>query len=108
LSTLLFIFNFRVACVPCEVVSGYNKSSSYQLGKQIDRKKLAAQWNAVYVEQEWRLVDCFWSTVCVVGGEDSDQWDVLDVNGRLVTDRKISGSSSTCFKCNIGVSYEHP
>ncbi|KAF6038250.1 hypothetical protein EB796_003437 [Bugula neritina] len=96
----LFCALCRVACVPCEVVSGYNKSSSYQLGKQIDRKKLAAQWNAVYVEQEWRLVDCFWSTVCVVGGEDSDQWDVLDVNGRLVTDRKISGDNKITHRIN--------
>lgn len=87
----------RIAGIPCEIVLGYNKSAAYQLGKPIDYKKMLAQWNAVYVSGEWRLVDCFWSCACVVGGDDESDWDVLDVDGRIVTGKKIAGMNSWCY-----------
>ena len=42
-------------------------------GNRCDERQLAAQWNAVLVDEQWRLVDVFWASTCVVG-KPSGEW----------------------------------
>ena len=44
---------------------------------------MLAQWNAVYVDGQWRLLDVFWASTCLVGRHSAD-WALLDSDGELV------------------------
>lgn len=70
----------RAVGMPCVLVNGINKSSAYQPGRPIDRSALRAQWNAVYVDGQWRLIDVFWASTCIVGRVSPD-WKLLSVDG---------------------------
>ena len=72
----------RAADLVCHVVSGINKSAAYQVGAKLDQTQLSAQWNAVLVEDEWRLCDLFWASTCVVG-KQSGEWALLAADGEL-------------------------
>ncbi len=76
----------RCVGIPCYVVSGINKNAAYQVGEKIIEEDLEAVWNAVLIDSEWRLVDVFWASVCLVGNRSSE-WTVMDVDGKLVMDR---------------------
>lgn len=51
--------------MPCLIIDGIAKSSGYRTGEKVNKKRTRAQWNAVLVEGEWRLVDLFWASTCV-------------------------------------------
>ncbi|XP_069127734.1 uncharacterized protein [Argopecten irradians] len=74
----LFYILCEIADVPCVVVEGINKSSMYKIGEPLDREALKAQWNAVYIYDEWRLVDTFWGNMCAEN-EMPDEWRDMDV-----------------------------
>ena len=38
-------------------------------------------WNAVVVDDEWRLVDCFFAAQHQTGG--SSEWELIDDDGRV-------------------------
>jgi len=65
------------------LLNGVNKSAAYQLGKPVDRRAMLAQWNAVHVDGDWRLLDVFWASTCLVGRHSAD-WALLDSDGQLV------------------------
>ncbi|XP_067935070.1 uncharacterized protein [Watersipora subatra] len=96
----LFCALCKVAGIPCAIISGHNKSSSYQLGKPLDLERTAAQWNAVFVKGEWRLVDCFWSSCCVTGSEYEEAWQVVDINGRVLADQRVAGCNQLTHRIN--------
>lgn len=62
-----------MAEVPCKVIDGITKNEDYDLGEP-ETPELKAQWNAVFVQNEWRLVDIFWAKWCVNlnSGEDDE------------------------------------
>lgn len=63
-------------------MTGINKSAAYQVGSKIEKSQLAAQWNAVLVDDEWRLCDVFWASTCVVG-KKSGEWALLAGDGEM-------------------------
>lgn len=71
--------SFRAAGLPCVIISGINKSSAYQIGSPILKHKLQAQWNAVLIDDQWRLVDAFWGS-SVTEVDDSNDWALLGMN----------------------------
>ncbi|XP_013389753.1 uncharacterized protein LOC106158364 isoform X2 [Lingula anatina] len=79
----LFAWMCRCAQVPCEIITGVNKSSAYTLGEAVQPDKMRGQWNAVYVEDEWHLVDVFWASTCVVG-QGKSEWQLLENDGRAI------------------------
>ncbi|XP_013404637.1 uncharacterized protein LOC106169650 isoform X2 [Lingula anatina] len=81
----LFFSLCRLAQLPCVIVNGINKSAAYEIGRPVDKRRMAAQWNAVYVDGEWRLMDVFWASSCVVG-RTSKEWTLLDIDGKIVSD----------------------
>jgi transglutaminase/protease-like cytokinesis protein 3 len=58
---IVFVLFYRMAGVPCVIISGMNKSAAYEVGSKVDRKMMGAQWNAVYIDGEWRFIDAFWA-----------------------------------------------
>ncbi len=73
---------FRAAGLTSHIISGINKSAAYQVGSPLDKAELSAQWNAVLVEDDWRLCDVFWASTCVVG-KRSGEWALLAADGEL-------------------------
>ena len=54
----------RYANIVCVVIRGYVKGSLYRIGKPLTKEQLA-EWNAVFVDGSWRLLDPFWGA-CVM------------------------------------------
>ncbi len=71
---------FRAAGLQCHIVTGINKSASYEVGSRIDPDVLRAQWNAVYVEGEWRMCDPFWAS-SYVKSKKTRRWALVKEDG---------------------------
>ncbi|XP_038056084.1 kyphoscoliosis peptidase-like [Patiria miniata] len=52
----------RRAGITCEKISGYAKGARYSAGDLFEGKDTDHAWNAVYVDNAWRLLDCTWAT----------------------------------------------
>jgi len=87
----------RAAGMRCVVLNGVNKSAAYQLGRPVDRRAMLAQWNAVHVDGDWRLLDVFWASTCLVGRHSAD-WALLDSDGQLV-DNDDAPVCCACLVC---------
>ena len=64
------MFLFSLAGLPCVVIHGYLKGSTYEIGQTLTKDTHYGEWNAVLVDNNWRLVNAFWGA-CAVGA-DSD------------------------------------
>lgn len=62
-----------MAEVPCKIVDGITKNKHYKLG-ETENTEMKSQWNAVYVQREWRLLDVYWAKTCVMinSGDDDE------------------------------------
>lgn len=65
--------------IPCKIINGINKSAAYQIDSPIDRSALMAQWNAVLINDEWRLIDILWASTCVIG-KTNKSWTLIKEN----------------------------
>ena len=74
---VLTAVSHRAAAMPAVVITGMNKSAAYEVGGPLNRKTMSAQWNAVYVEDSWRLIDVFWASTCVIG-RPSGEWSLAE------------------------------
>ena len=72
----LLCFCYRLADIPCVIINGMTKSALYEIGCEVNREQMASQWNAVFLEGQWRLVDCFWASVCVDERNATDKIDL--------------------------------
>ncbi|CAL1533508.1 unnamed protein product [Lymnaea stagnalis] len=88
-----------MAGIPCEIISGMNKSAAYEIGRRADRSKMGAQWNAVYVDGNWRLIDAFWACACVVG-KKSGEWTLVDADGEVVDAEENATEGQTHHRIN--------
>lgn len=79
IKTYVYSFYNRAAGIPCVVLTGVNKSAAYQLGQKIDPTILGAQWNSALIDGEWRLIDIFWASTCIVGRR-SKEWALFGVD----------------------------
>ena len=50
----------------------------------MDRQTMTSQWNAVYVKNDWRLVDTYWGSHSITGRRFSD-WAIVDADGDVIT-----------------------
>ena len=69
--------------MPCVVVNGMAKNKAYKIGDPLEREEIAAQWNAVYIQGEWRVLDVYWGITCVK--VESGREDVYDDAGDLIS-----------------------
>ncbi|KAI6194244.1 Lim and transglutaminase domain protein [Aphelenchoides besseyi] len=54
----------------CVVIKGYSKSAGYQPGMKFLDTKFRNTWNAVYVDGNWRFVQCNWGARHLVNAKD--------------------------------------
>lgn len=58
--------------MPCAIIRGYLKGSTYDVGQKINKDLHRGEWNAVLVDGNWRLVNAFWGA-CVQTEEDGQE-----------------------------------
>lgn len=64
----IFAILCAYAMIPCVVIKGFAKGGLYTPGEIITDKYIR-EWNAVYVDGHWRLVDVLW-------GSQNDRWSL--------------------------------
>jgi hypothetical protein len=52
----LILFKPRLADIPCVIINGITKGGSYEVGSDIKYDELTSQWNAVYINDQWRFI----------------------------------------------------
>lgn len=60
---------------------------------------MAAQWNCVYVDGEWRFIDVFWASTCVVG-KKTGEWSLMDVDGEMIDEDEDEEEGETKHQVN--------
>ena len=61
----MFCLFYRYAEIPCVIIGGTTKNSAYKIGFPFVTADMEAQWNAVYVEDDWRLISIQWACIYV-------------------------------------------
>ncbi|KAK3104804.1 hypothetical protein FSP39_010451 [Pinctada imbricata] len=64
----------NLAGLPCVVIHGYLKGSSYEIGEPLNPDTHYGEWNAVLVDNSWRLINAYWGACSV--GSDIDESDI--------------------------------
>nr|XP_022341994.1 uncharacterized protein LOC111135861 isoform X3 [Crassostrea virginica] len=67
----------RFAQLPCIIIHGKLKGSTYEVGEKLDEEQHYGEWNAVLVDGHWRFVNAYWGT-CAEGGTEEEMWEVVD------------------------------
>ena len=67
---------FSYAKITCVVIRGFVKGSLYKIGKPLTNDQLA-EWNSVFVDGSWRLLDPFWGA-CSQNSEGDVTSDTVD------------------------------
>ncbi|XP_067667803.1 lim and transglutaminase domain protein ltd-1-like [Haliotis asinina] len=83
--TDFFALLCRAAGLPCVIVHGKGKSVSYEVGDR-DASDLYSDWNAVYVDGDWRLVHGLWSYTGIMG-YDAGRWMKIEDQGKQKRDK---------------------
>ncbi|XP_052760549.1 lim and transglutaminase domain protein ltd-1-like isoform X2 [Mya arenaria] len=65
----------RYANIPCVIIHGVLKGSTYEVGDVIDEDRHYGEWNAVLVNGSWRFINAYWGT-CAEGASSGN--DVID------------------------------
>ncbi|KAI0210928.1 hypothetical protein LSAT2_004269, partial [Lamellibrachia satsuma] len=80
----------RAADLACVVITGVNKNGSYLVGERRLRRnqEKRAQWNAILVDNEWRLLDVMWAS-CALVRRRVAHWPLIDVHGETFEDEDI-------------------
>ena len=60
---LIVLFFFcRFAGILCITIHGVIKGSQYKVGERVTMEKHYGEWNAVYIEDDWRFIDTLWGS----------------------------------------------
>lgn len=78
----------RFAQLPCIIIHGKLKGSTYEVGEKLDEEQHYGEWNAVLVDGNWRFINAYWGT-CAEGGTEEEMWEVVDKgDGELKGDQQ--------------------
>lgn len=72
-----YFHNFRFARIPCVIIHGKLKGSTYEVGQNLDDDQHYGEWNAVLIDGAWRFINAYWGT-CAEGGADDTNWVVIE------------------------------
>ncbi|XP_062591700.1 uncharacterized protein LOC134253171 [Saccostrea cucullata] len=101
----LFFIMCQLLDIPCVVVDGMTKSKVYTVGDPINQEEMAAQWNAVYIKDEWRLLDLFWARECVE--VDSGNDEEYDENGDFMSVEDANSEIADTISKASFIRYHH-
>ncbi|ESO03382.1 hypothetical protein HELRODRAFT_173674 [Helobdella robusta] len=62
----------KCAGIPCKIVKGKVKGSSYKLGEKVEGTN---DYCLIFVDNDWRIVDPHWGSQYVINRVDDDDWD---------------------------------
>lgn len=65
------------ANLPCAIIRGYLKGSTYEVGQKIDKNLHRGEWNAVLIDGNWRLINAFWGACVLSDDIDNDKQDYV-------------------------------
>ena len=77
----------------CVVIKGYSKSAGYQPGVSFDDNRFRNSWNAVFVDQAWRFVQCNWGARHLVNAKDLPKSSASSKPGALKPSSQGQGDS---------------
>ncbi|KAL3866305.1 hypothetical protein ACJMK2_043612 [Sinanodonta woodiana] len=84
------------ARIPCEIVTGVAKGSTYEVGlEKAQLKTLRNSWNSVYVAGGWRLVFPLWSFSAVTGASKGNLTLVQDAGEAIHKEVASEGYQTT-------------
>ena len=58
----MYSFTVRYAGLYCTVLTGFAKGLDYRPGDKFKGNEYNHSWNAVYIDDNWYLVDSHWAT----------------------------------------------
>ncbi|ELU12390.1 hypothetical protein CAPTEDRAFT_227321 [Capitella teleta] len=93
----------RAVGLDCEIISGINKNAHYQVGQTLAEDLLGAQWNAINIFGETRLLDVFWASTCVDDSEATDWmylWDMFKDSDDNIDSAEIDKPTMTKHQIN--------
>lgn len=74
----LFAVLCRRSGIKCVIIKGVCKSAGYEVGTSDTLKNLRTKWNAVWVNDSWRLIHPLWACQTVVGRSELNDWTAND------------------------------
>lgn len=77
------------ANLPCAVIRGYLKGSTYEVGQKINKDTHRGEWNAVLIDGNWRLINTFWGACVLAGDNQQDYWYTCDENFFLTDPQQL-------------------
>lgn len=77
----------RKGGILCAQIHGICKAGDYQPG-DMDENKHWSLWNAVYLNEKWRIVHPFWAC-CSVFGKSVGGWIKLEASGQSIGKRTV-------------------
>lgn len=75
----LFASLCRKSDIPCVIIHGLAKGITYSVGEKVTEKKMQNSWNAVYVDDAWRLVHPYWAAH-TANGYKTGLWPLVEDN----------------------------
>ncbi|CAD5110800.1 DgyrCDS165 [Dimorphilus gyrociliatus] len=84
--------------VPVKIITGIakNRNCCFALN-DINVKTASCQWNAVFVNEAWRLLDVVWASR-KKDMEKEDNWKLIQMNGESVTDEDFDFMTETSIQ----------
>ncbi|XP_041365527.1 hillarin-like isoform X2 [Gigantopelta aegis] len=84
--TAFFALLCRAARIPCVIVRGKCKDADYEVGDtNLDDHN--SSWNAVFVDNNWRIVHPYWAFVGVTDHE-TGRWTLIEDKGKGVRQKQ--------------------
>lgn len=87
-SDFFLLFKHSYAGLHCVVVKGFSKSAGYQPGIRFEDNRFRNSWNAVYVANGWRFVQCNWGARHLVNAKEIPK----NINNRHNTSNNNTGN----------------
>ena len=91
----LFYF-VRYANIPCVIIHGTLKGSTYEVGDKIDEDRHYGEWNAVLIGKHWRFINAYWGTCSEAPDVAGSLFVGNSVNARSVND----APGRLCYNCD--------
>ncbi|XP_013383528.1 kyphoscoliosis peptidase [Lingula anatina] len=97
----LFLQMCKLSGIQAKKIRGYSKGYGYIPGQSFQGKDSDHAWNAVFLENTWRLIDCTWGTGHVTQDKQfkfvlEDFWFLTDPEELIYSHFPLEATDSSC------------